>query len=470
MNDGKHAEKHNRGESTSLGITLARGALILALGMSLIVISIAVLAPSCRAEEPTPAPSAGTAEPDGTSEPTAESTDPDAAGVATVVADRTPIPTPTLGPVQERMNEIVQEAGLSPTSFLGLTIADWINLAITSLIVALGYFIGVRLLFGLLKGVVRRTSTDFDDAFLESVGGELRRLVMIFVSRFAILRLGFLSDTARTTLDDIFFIVGLVVVLRIAFDLINFAVGWYEDRIERPEDQARLAPHTVLLQRLGYVLVFILGASAALNHFGVNITAFSAVIVGIGLVFALSGRDVVSDAISGFIIAIDQPFRVGDRIWINDLDAWGDIVDIGTRTTRIHTRDNREVLIPNSKMSQNTVVNYSNPDPSYRLQADIGVAYGSDFDTVRHVIQDAVHRVDGVKKDKQVDVLFLDFGDTSRTMRVRWWIDDYSEEKRVRDRVNSTLETALGKAGIDMPFTTYALKVTMTSGDEREIE
>ena len=95
------------------------------------------------------------------------------------------------------------------------------------------------------------------------------------------------------------------------------------------------------------------------------------------------------------------------------------------------------------------------------MQTDIGVAYGTDFDRMRQVIKDAVRGVEGVLADKPVDVLYLEFGDTARLIRVRWWIDDFEHRRTMQDRVNAALEIALDKAGIDLPFDTYSLKVEM---------
>ena len=72
-----------------------------------------------------------------------------------------------------------------------------------------------------------------------------------------------------------------------------------------------------------------------------------------------AAQDTLADAIAGFLILLDQPFRVGDRIEITGLGTWGDVVEIGTRSTRIRTRDNRLVIVPNSAIAKDQVVNYS---------------------------------------------------------------------------------------------------------------
>jgi small-conductance mechanosensitive channel len=114
------------------------------------------------------------------------------------------------------------------------------------------------------------------------------------------------------------------------------------------------------------------------------------------------------------------------------------------------------------------IIAYAYPDPRYRVQTDIAVAYGSNADKVKQVIVDAVHVVYGVLPDKDVDVYFLEFGDSARKVRVRWWVGDYHEEQTALDNVNITLETALTEAGIDLPFNTYDLNVNMQKESTEE--
>jgi small-conductance mechanosensitive channel len=241
--------------------------------------------------------------------------------------------------------------------------------------------------------------------------------------------------------------------------VIKFAAQRYRDHLDPDKDKTRLEPIILLLQRSGYAIVLIFGVSIGLTHFGIQITAVSAALVLIALAISLGARDVISDAISGFIILVDQPFRVGDVIEIEELNTWGDVVDIGTRTTRIRTRDERFAIVPNSKIGASQVINYTFPDRDYRVYTDLRVAYGSGFDRVRRVATDAVRAVEGVVSDQPVDVLFHEYGATARIMRVRWWIDDMHGEKHITDRVHEALEIAFDEAGIEMPVTTRELIV-----------
>jgi small-conductance mechanosensitive channel len=387
--------------------------------------------------------------------------------VAEAVTERTPVPTPTPRPLARELNEWATVTGLAGRTFLGLPIEDWINLTTSVLIVALGYLVGVRLFYRLLKGIVRRTPTLFDDAFLSTIGGEFKWLVTVLLARYAIRHVGLFSDRLRMILDDVSFLLGLMLVVVIALKLINFAAQWYKDHLEPEKDRDRLDPVVLTMQRVAGVLFVVVGASIGLSHFGINITALSALILAGALVISMGARSIVADVVSGFLILLDQPFRVGDDILIEALDTWGEVTDIGTRSTHLLTRDNRVVIVPNSQIGESRVTNFSYPDPRYRAQVEIGVPYGSDFGRVRRVIQDAVRAVDGVLADRPVEALYLQFGDSARVMHVRWWVESIRLERRVRDQVNVAIERALDEAAIDIPFTRYDLNLKTEDSSTR---
>ena len=80
------------------------------------------------------------------------------------------------------------------------------------------------------------------------------------------------------------------------------------------------------------------------------------------------------------------------------------------------------VIVLNSTTGNNQVVNYTFPDPRYRIQLDIGIGYGTKIPTVRQTIVDAVRQVEGVLPDKPVDAIYNEMGDSSMIFRVRWWV------------------------------------------------
>ena len=443
----------------------------------LIFMLLALLMSACGSDPPPTATATptvispiGTPEPESTTSSGGGIGDVQAGDIATSVAARTPVPTPTPGVIDREIEKVSEAAGLAGKTFLGLTTEDWLNLAFSALIVAVGYFVSLRLLNRVLKWVVHRLGKKFDDSFFDRIVNELKWLLLLLFIKFAVLRLDFLGDGLRTALDDIFFILEMVIIAIVAIRVIDLLVQWYKDNLEPEEDRVMLAPVLTMVKRLSDFIVIIFILSVALAHFGIDISALAAVLFAIAVIVALGAKSTVADALSGFTILITQPFRVGDYVELMELGTSGVILHISTLTTHIRLGDNREVFVPNSMISGNQVINYSYPDPRHRLQTDIEVAYGSDTALVRSVLTDAAHGVEGVlpETEKPVDVFFLTFGAAGRMMRVRWWIGSYHDRRSMHDKVNAAIESALDKAGIVMPNTVYDLNVTEVEGAGQE--
>ena len=250
---------------------------------------------------------------------------------------------------------------------------------------------------------------------------------------------------------------------------LNDLVGeWYRERLADEDRLEQLDPVLVLLNRAARIVLVLTGLIILLSHFGVNISGLAAALGLGGLAFSLAARDTIADAIAGFTILVDQPFRIGDRIEIQGVSTWGDVVDIGLRTTRIRTRDNRLVIVPNSTIGSNQVINYTFPDPRYRIQTHVGIGYGTDIELARAIIVDTVQQVEGVLQDKPVDALYVEMGDSAMSFRVRWWIESYEDTRRMFDRVHTVLQRALDEAGIESPFPTQTLNLQVEQPESEE--
>jgi len=430
-----------------------------------VVVLLAVLVAAwgrvALAQSPEPPP-----EPDAAS--TAEAPDGEEGGptpiptwtsVLDVVPTRTPEPTATPGLIEREVTKLAVQAGIATSTFLGLSVVDWVSLIVSVLWVILGYLLGTWLIKAVLPRAVRRTPIAFDDRLLGLISNEIRWLVVLLVLQLSTGRLTFLHADLKSILKDVYFILMLALVFRILWRLINRVADWYRAKAAREGREEQLAPIITILVRLTQTVVVVIGSSILLSHFGINVTAFAAVLGIGGLAFSLAAKGVIADAIDGFIILIDQPFRIGDRIEIQGVGTWGDVVDIGLRTTRIRTRDNRMVIVPNSIIGANQVINYSYPDPRYRIQTHVSVAYGSDIEKVRRIIIETVRRVEGVLADEPVDALYHEMGESAMIFRVRWWIESYTDTRHMFDRVHTALQNALDAAGVDMPYPTQTVNV-----------
>lgn len=398
-----------------------------------------------------------------------EDTSEDSAATEELVITPTPAPTATPGRLDLAVAEIAQATGADRTYVFGLTVEDWINAILSVIIILVGILLVGRLVIYLLKRLVKSTSNDWDGAFLEEITTQIRWLVAVFFTQFATTRLGFLSVEVKEWLDRIYFVCYILIAVYILWKLIDFAEKGYQAHFAAQDKEPLPEAILILVGRILRFSLIALGVIIVLDRFGVNVTGLTAALGIGGLALGLAAQDTLADAISGFTILMDQPFRVGDRIEIEELGTWGDVVDIGTRTTKIRTRDNRMVIVPNSTIGKSQIVNYTYPDPRYRVQIDIGIGYGTDIEKVRQIIVDTVRGVEGILPDKPVDALYNEMGDSSMTFRVRWWIESYEDTRRIYDRVNTALQKALDEAGIDMPFNTYDVNIKMDPNDGQDI-
>ena len=376
-----------------------------------------------------------------------------------LIQERTPQPTATVGVLMQSIETFAARRGFLSTKFLGVRVVDWINLLISALIVLGGYLLGTWLIKRVLPSLVKRTATEFDDAVLEKVGPEVRWLVTVIILRFALTeRLTFLSDRFSQTLSDIFFILILSFIVWILWKVTDLSGDQYSEKLVR-DGREEIEPVIQMLAKFLQILTGIVGVTILLSYFGINVSTLTSALGIGGLAFSLAAQNTLADAIAGVIILIDQPFRVGDRIEIQGVGTWGDITEIGLRTTRIRTRDNRMVIVPNSILSQNQIVNYSFPDPRYRIQTHVYIPFGESVEEIRQLLIQAVQQVEGVLSDKPVDALYIDMTEGPIKFRMRWWIESYVDTRRMFDRVHTAIKQAMDDAGISSPITSDDLNL-----------
>ena len=309
-------------------------------------------------------------------------------------------PTATPGVIYSVVQQAVEATNLEEAELIGLSAADWINLIISLFLVFITLTLIARIIFLILRGIARRTATPYDEIYLESIKPYLRWLFGTVVLYIATLRLQFISPQIKQWLGQIYFIFFVVLIVICLWKLVDIFTIWYQDKVKDQGERDGKEAVLTLGERTIRFLLIMVGLLIILDHVGFNISALVAAIGIGGLAISLAAQDTIANMISGVIILMDQPFRAGDRIEIQELNTWGDVVSIGLRSTRIRTRDNRLVIVPNSSISNNQVVNYTFPDPRYRIQTEIGVAYGTDLRKVREVITAALQGVEGVIPDK----------------------------------------------------------------------
>jgi small-conductance mechanosensitive channel len=420
---------------------------------------------SCGTVEPTSAPATDTPK------PTAATVEPEAGEGAEVflLPSPTPAPTVTPGAAAELVSQFTQATGLEEVSIFRVSVENWLNLGLSILQAFVIGFLLSNLVYFVLTKIVARTETKYDDLLVERIRLQIFTILIVLGFQVGTVRLPFIDVLVKQWLNRIYTIIYVLAITVILWRVVDLLVEWYKHEVE----PKRADPHQVdtillLLHRFARLLLITIAAITLLSIYNINVNALIAALGIGGLAVSLAAQDTLSNVISGIMIMMDQPFRVGDRIEIPKLNTWGDVVDIGLRSTRIRTADNRLVIIPNNVISTDQVVNYTYPDPRYRIQIEIAIGYEQDTEQVRQILVDTVSQVGGVISYKPVEALVVDMGEYAITFRVRWWIQSYVDTRRMFDRVYTALREALDEAGIKMPYDIYHIDISNMPGDRND--
>ena len=180
-----------------------------------------------------------------------------------------------------------------------------------------------------------------------------------------------------------------------------------------------------LLLRMFYVIAMAILLITTLDLINVPITAFAFLSGAIAIGFGFGAQNIINNFISGWILMWERPIRIGDFLEVEE--AKGIVEEINTRSTRIRRVDGVHLLIPNSKLLENTVVNWTLIDTLVRTSVTVGVAYGSPARKVADLIMQATKEQQKIVMSPAPVVTFEDFGDNALMFEVTFWLDSTAE-------------------------------------------
>jgi small-conductance mechanosensitive channel len=197
-------------------------------------------------------------------------------------------------------------------------------------------------------------------------------------------------------------------------------------------------------------MIITVGLVVALDTLGLSLTAVVAgsaiLLVGIG--FGL--QNIAQNFISGLILLVENPIREGD--FIRAGEVYGTVGNIGLRGTRVTTRDGVTIIVPNSELVSNKVVNNSVPTTTVRVWVRVGVAYGSDVELVCTTLEKVARAHREVLADPAPEIRFTDFGNSSLDFALLVWINDPERDLPVTSDLRFAIDAAFRQAGITIPF------------------
>jgi MscS family membrane protein len=219
-----------------------------------------------------------------------------------------------------------------------------------------------------------------------------------------------------------------------------------------------------LFQNLAYIIIFVLSVYLIFISWHIDMTAWiaSAGIMGIAIGFA--AKDTLANLFAGVFILADSPYKIGDYV-VLDSGERGKVTHIGIRSTRLLTRGDVEITIPNAVMGNTRISNESGgPHEKYRLNVKVGVAYGSDIDQVKELLMAVAINEKEVCDDPEPRVRFRSFGDSCLDIELLCWVEIPEVRGRVLDALNTSIYKSFNAEGIEIPYSKHDLYIKEMPG------
>jgi small-conductance mechanosensitive channel len=301
----------------------------------------------------------------------------------------------------------------------------------------------------LLKRLLKKTRFTLDEQILQIFDRPIFVSIMLF---------GLALAADQLTLPQTVYFVTLSGLKTVAIFLWGMALARFLKLIiaEVSRDDRRfilIQERTLpLFNNLCMIIVVALALYFMLLAWDINVTAWMASAGILGLAISFAAKDTLANLFAGVFILADAPYKLGDFIVLQSGER-GQVTHIGIRSTRILTRDDVEITVPNSIMGSVKINNESGgPSEKYRIRIKVGVAYGSDIDKVQSLLLDVAESQPEVCQTPSPRVRFRAFGDSSLDHELLCWVEQPVLRGRVSHALNTEIYRRFLKEGIEIPF------------------
>ena len=331
--------------------------------------------------------------------------------------------------------------------------AKWgIGLALT--LVALG--IARLIMKKVVLDFVKKTKVEWDDKLFVPVSK--RVYFFVFTAGFHLSMYWIMGEDSDFAFTFVPLIQAIYIIL--SASLVSVAL-----KVMVPEIMDRFSdPTSVTVSGSNSLVIFILRAAVwmggiylAFSELGIELFGLLASLAVFSLIIGLAMQQTLGNIVNSFMLALDQPFEVGDRIEVEG--KMGSVVSVGILSTKILTHEENLVVIPNNSLVNSTVINHARGGGDgvgrrISLVQDIGVGYDEDISHVKYTVLQLMRDCPYVLKKPEPRVLLIELGDFAKVFRMYGWVEDYSDEYVARDWLLKNVDERFKNEGIEIPFPT----------------
>lgn len=342
----------------------------------------------------------------------------------------------------------------------GLDLGEKIGFAAAVLIIILGFEVYV------IMKVLERFSNNHRAPWSASLFKPLRnRLYLLTVLIALNLTRWWLSpedmfnstaDDSGPPIQDYFYATYILLATSIVSVSVKHVLPWTLNAIETQESVVLSGGHhlAVMVSRL---IVWIAGINLALQQIHIEMFGVLASLAVFSIFLGLAIQQTMGNILNSFLLDIDHPFEIGDRIQVGQLR--GNVVSMGVLSTKLLTLDEELVVIPNNTLVNSTLINSARGGGDghadrFTLRMEIGVSFDEDPNHIKAIILIVAQGCEYVLKKPRPRVLMTEFGEYSKKFMLYAWIDDYNNERFARDLLLMDIDAAFAQEGVRIPYPT----------------
>ena len=302
--------------------------------------------------------------------------------------------------------------------------------------------------------VVKRTKAEWDNEILDPIANRLYLFILLAGVELSMMWTLGRNDEVYSAVAPYFSGIYIVLSASIISVAIKFIVPSAMEKYNSNKS-VTVTGGNPLLVFSSRGIVWFMGLYLALNEVGIELLGLLASLAVFSLIIGLAVQQTLGNMINSFMLAVDQPFEVGDRIEVEGVT--GTVMSVGILSTKILTLTEQLVVIPNNRLVDSTITNFARGGGDgtasrVTLTLDIGVDYDERSSHVKQVILDVAKKCPHIEEDPGPRVLLRELADFSKNYRLYVWISDYSEEFIATDWLLREVDTAFNREGISIPY------------------
>lgn len=327
--------------------------------------------------------------------------------------------------------------------FVGLSAAGWI---LSKLLV----LVWEKLILPLTS----KTQNSLDDHLAKNLHKPIVRLLILgsiyLAAKFTLLTADQVKSYVAAA-ENLIYLILILFVASLLNNILKSIIDWYLQDLAVKTESTLDETIFPLFRKVGAVIIYFIAATVILGKFNVNLTGFLATAGVASLALAFAAQETLSNVIAGISILLDHSYHIGDRIELKD-GLIGDVVEIGLRSTRILSLEQRLIIVPNKEIAGSRLINWCQPNPATNIKLKIGVAMDEDLEKVKRVVAEVCTNEPSLSRKVPATVVCTGFGPYFIELLVVATVDDCRNTGTATDRLVVKIQEAFQREKIRLPY------------------